>query len=414
MPVFRGDESVMLAAAMDKMEREAAAASPGSSATLPPKSLLLYLVRMGSFTSTPKMQNGDTQDRELEVPKDNTTPQLLEFCRDQLAHRPPLLERALLRLTPPPPSHPHHQQENGDSGGGGGGGGGNSGNRIRVMQWNILSQALGQQNDNFVACPDDALDWSTRRFRILEEMLTYQPDVLCLQEVDHFHFLNKTLGSVGYAGTFFPKPDSPCIYIEGNNGPDGCAIFYNAAKFKLVKSETRVMEVWNIQSNQVIILNVLRVLATGQHICVVTTHLKARQGALLSTLRNEQGKDLIEFITAHYGGSPLIVAGDFNAEPTEPVYATVLGNKQLALTSCYTAASNRKEEPPYTTWKIREDGEVCHTIDYIFHSQAHFDVDAVLQFPTGEEMGAGRVPSLQYPSDHFSLVCDFRLKSAKL
>ena len=25
---------------------------------------------------------------------------------------------------------------------------------------------------------------------------------------------------------FVPKPDSPCIYMEGNTGPDGCAIFY--------------------------------------------------------------------------------------------------------------------------------------------------------------------------------------------
>lgn len=27
------------------------------------------------------------------------------------------------------------------------------------------------------------------------------------------------------------------------------------------------------------------------------------------------------------------------------------------------------KEPPFTTWKIREDGEVCHTIDYVFYSQ---------------------------------------------
>lgn len=36
-------------------------------------------------------------------------------------------------------------------------------------------------------------------------------------------------------------------------------------------------------------------------------------------------------------------------------------------------AKNRAEElaakePPFTTWKIREDGEVCHTIDYVFYS----------------------------------------------
>ena len=41
-----------------------------------------------------------------------------------------------------------------------------------------------------------------------------------------------------------------------------------------------------------VILATLRHRATGREICVATTHLKARQGALLSTLRNEQVRPL--------------------------------------------------------------------------------------------------------------------------
>lgn len=149
---------------------------------------------------------------------------------------------------------------------------------------------------------------------------------------------------------------------------------------------------------------------------MATTHLKARNGALLSTLRNEQGKDLLDFVTAHYGGRPVIICGDFNAEPSEPVYLTLLGNQVLRLASAYASTGDGSEaapgEPPYTTWKIREEGEVCHTIDYVFYSKDSFTVEAVLDFPTGEEIGEGRVPSFGYPSDHFSLVCDFRFKNA--
>lgn len=43
------------------------------------------------------------------------------------------------------------------------------------------------------------------------------------------------------------------MYIKGNNGPDGCAIFYNEDKFDFIKSETRILEVWRVQSNQVYI-----------------------------------------------------------------------------------------------------------------------------------------------------------------
>jgi len=167
---------------------------------------------------------------------------------------------------------------------------------------------------------------------------------------------------------------------------------------------------------QVAVIMLLRVRETGQEICVATTHLKARTGALLSTLRNEQGKDLLDFVKTHYGGRPIIICGDFNAEPTEPVYLTLLRCEALRLASAYASAGDSADaspsEPPYTTWKIREEGEVCHTIDYVFFSQDTFTVEAVLDFPTGEEIGEGRVPSFSYPSDHFSLVCDFCFKDA--
>ena len=50
-------------------------------------------------------------------------------------------------------------------------------------------------------------------------LLSFQ--IICLQEVDHFDLLERALDSVGYSGRFLAKPDSPCIYMEGNTGPDG-------------------------------------------------------------------------------------------------------------------------------------------------------------------------------------------------
>lgn len=103
-------------------------------------------------------------------------------------------------------------------------------------------------------------------------------------------------------------------------------------------------------SFQVAILVILKDKQTEQEICVCTTHLKARSGALLSALRNEQGKDLLEFVAQHSGGRPIVLSGDFNAEPSEPIYSTVLSHDLLQLCSAYSQPSG---EPPYTTWKIR-------------------------------------------------------------
>ena len=71
---------------------------------------------------------------------------------------------------------------------------------VRVLQWNHLSQTLGTKGDIFVECPAAALSWSGRRWRILEELVRHQPDIICLQEVDHFHTLERALGSIGYLG----------------------------------------------------------------------------------------------------------------------------------------------------------------------------------------------------------------------
>lgn len=126
---------------------------------------------------------------------------------------------------------------------------------------------------------------------------------------------------------------------------------------------------------------------------------------------------MLRFANKVAGINPLLICGDFNAEPSEPVYSTVLNNPSSVLSSAYAdmiasknmacseaaaaaaatahghkdddseaesatfAASpiNRvdilaSQEPPFTTWKIREDGEVCHTIDYVFYSQDTFKV----------------------------------------
>lgn len=72
------------------------------------------------------------------------------------------------------------------------------------------------------------------------------------------------------------------------------------------------------------------------------------------------------------------------------------------------ALANGGNEVPYTTWKIREDGEHVETLDYIFHTP-NLEVDAVLDCPSGDDIGENRLPSPAYASDHFSLVCDLKL-----
>lgn len=435
---------------------------------IPPKQLLMYLVRMGSFTSAPQIKNVDYQDDKLEISNGMSIPDLIEYCRIVRGEdRPQLVKRKFLR---PDERNGHPDLTDGfrmlnlntisktcsePT---------TNPAQLRIFQWNMLSQTLGMHNDGFIRCPSDALTWECRRYQVIQEIVQYDPDIICLQEVDHYKFIQKILATQNYEGVFFPKPDSPCLYINDNNGPDGCAVFYKKDRLDMVNHFTRILEVWRVQSNQVAIAALFRTRDTNEEICITTTHLKARKGALLSKLRNEQGKDLLSFIDGVAEKRPVILCGDFNAEPVEPIYSTVLNYKPLGLASAYSdlleqelpQLSNENDpnvinktiathglqhrtsigsnhsadddcsissagrtkaemsaayEPAYTTWKIREEGEVCHTIDYIFYSKDKMAVKNCLMFPSGDEISPDRTPSYQYPSDHFSLVCDFELQS---
>merc|ERR1719188_2267187 len=166
----------------------------------------------------------------------------------------------------------------------------------------------------------------------------------------------------------------------------------------MTASQSRVIEVWSVESNQVVLTTSLRSRSDPSvRLCVATTHLKVRNGALLSTLRNEQGKDIVDFLADAIddddgdnddGDTAVILTGDFNAEPTEPVFATVTGSN-LGLNSAYPTDT-------YTTWKIREDGEHKQTLDYIFYSSAALSVDAVLEMPDGDAIGQARLPSAAF------------------
>lgn len=368
------------AAASSSLRKLSRKTSSEQAPYVPPKQLLMYLVRMGSFTSIPKAKAEADPKDDLDFPPGSPA-QLLARCRAHLAGLPPAWTRRHRPAAAAATDRP--------------------GTNFRVLQWNQLSQTLGTQNDGFVACPLPALEWPVRRWRLLEELVRHRPGLLCLQEVDHFPLLERALGSLGYSGHFVPKPDSPCIYLPANSGPDGCAVFYRTDDWQLVgQPHSRVLEVWHVQSNQVAVAVNLRSRRPGATatVCLATTHLKARPGALLATLRLEQGKDLLQWLEGVRQGRPLLLTGDFNAEPVEPVVKAV--TEQLV--SAYPEAT------PFTTWKIRESGEQKGILDYIFHSPG-LRVAATLDMPSEDQVGPGRLPSYAFPSDHLSLVADFCL-----
>ncbi|KAK3099692.1 hypothetical protein FSP39_008142 [Pinctada imbricata] len=291
------------------------------------------------------------------------------------------------------------------------------GKTVRILQWNVLAQALSQGADNFILCPAEALKWENRSLRIVEELLRNDASILCLQEVDFFSTLKDHLGKAHFSGVFHPKPESPCLDQEINTGPDGCAIFYDERKLKMLNSQNINLKFKEESTNQVAILCKFEGINEKKDVgtfCVAVTHLKASPG--FEEYRQTQMKYLLQILQKEVGQQPLILAGDLNAQHTEPVYEEVV-KSSFGLSSAYTFLSPKRVEPPFTTWQIRGgrrgNKEKNETIDYVFFSKNHFQVRSILDIPGQDEIGEKRLPSLIYPSDHLSLVCDLELTKSK-
>ena len=283
-----------------------------------------------------------------------------------------------------------------------------------------------------------------------------------MEEVDHFDdFLRPQLERSGFEGLFVEKRNSPCLEFTPNNGPDGCALFYRSSKFNLVKKKEIVLDREDgSKSNQVAMLVQLRFVGeTGaeteskvgggetestekegasttrdtedkaeikldekesqprsilnaETICIAVTHLKAKREG--RDLRSAQGKHLHSEVASFSESYPVIVCGDFNATPDEPVYAYFSVSAStyqypLKLASSYVSRYYGYKEPPLTSWKFRAAGESKYTIDYIWFTPDTLKVDSIWTIPTEKEVGENGLPCNKYPSDHLSICTCFRL-----
>lgn len=271
---------------------------------------------------------------------------------------------------------------------------------------------MATQESNFDRVPGGCLKWPFRKDRILEQILLLSPDVICLQEVDHFSdFFEPFFDELGYEGCFFQKKDSPCLRCKGNSGPDGIAMFYRKNKFSLLESERKYLEnVEKGESNQPIMICMLKDKEAEKNICFSVTHFKAKKG--FENLRTAQARSSLKSIEGFRARvdpeSAVVFCGDFNGVPSEDFYEAISHHNGGLLKSAYLIATG--QEIAYTTWKIRQDLEVKHAIDYIWYSHELLEVASYLELPDEKEIPEARLPSYSSPSDHLPLCCDFVLK----
>uniref|UniRef100_A0A8C8R5T5 Protein angel homolog 1 n=1 Tax=Pelusios castaneus TaxID=367368 RepID=A0A8C8R5T5_9SAUR len=199
---------------------------------------------------------------------------------------------------------------------------------FRVMSYNILAQDLVEQGpDLYLHCQPHILDWNYRLPNLLQEIQHWDPDVLCLQEVQENHYweqLEPTFRMMGFM----------CLYKRRTGKKtDGCAVCYKQSRFQLISASP--VEYFRpghdvLNRDNVGLVLLLQPLLPGDigqkaasPLCVANTHVlyNPRRGdiklAQMALLLAEVDKVAKTIEGSYY---PVILCGDFNAVPDSPLY----------------------------------------------------------------------------------------------
>lgn len=152
--------------------------------------------------------------------------------------------------------------------------------------------------------------WDSRRRLIIREIRHWDPDLVCLQEVDRFQDIVAGMKTRGYEGIYQRRT---------GDTRDGCAIFWKSKRLRLLEEDSIDFSEFNLRNNvaQICVfeLNGTHKLVLGNiHVLFNPKRGDVKLGQIRMLL--EKANDLAE----KWSGIPVVLAGDFNSTPDSAIY----------------------------------------------------------------------------------------------
>ncbi|CEG49670.1 Glucose-repressible alcohol dehydrogenase transcriptional effector CCR4 and related proteins [Plasmopara halstedii] len=336
--------------------------------------------------------------------------------------------------------------------------------KVSVLTYNILSQMgarrLQRKGRNYVKTA--ILNIQKRRERLLREILAYDTDLICLQEVDEYDDWWVTeLAIAGYDSIYATAAASDSTLVM-KKLDEGLVIAFKTSLFQLLKStEIHLNEICTNIVNEnvaarakqgklalVVCLQPSETSTLPSALCIATTQLAAGATPELEHVRLLQTEYLCHQLSGFNADFqlPVILTGTFNAIPTSDVYHKIRRSRDRdqnssiiyyeMMKSAYEEYSINSNEPEFTFSSDKFHG----TIDYIFYSAQQFTPYQVLKLLTYEELkeaieikdterikhksddghqdvtdcALGLLPNTHCPSDHLPLACIFAIQKQNL
>ena len=243
----------------------------------------------------------------------------------------------------------------------------------------------------------DSLDaWTHRKAFLLNQVQFYQPDIMGTQEGLKHQLDYLQTGLDGYAYQGIGRDD-------GQTKGEYTAIFYNKNKFNLLKEGTFWLSPtpdtvglgWDAVCNRTCTYLLLEHQQSQQKYWVFNTHFDhrgkvARQNAALLIIEKIQQLNSADH--------PVILMGDFNVAPTDPVYTTL--TKTLADTKKVSQLPPFGNEGTFNSFKFHQP--LTRRIDYIFADTNRVNI---LKYATLSDS-----KDCRYPSDHLPVFVEISVK----
>lgn len=263
---------------------------------------------------------------------------------------------------------------------------------VRVMTFNVLCSFCGKEGYD---------SWSERLVYFADLFARHDPDLIGLQELFTPEEVETILADTpGYEALFFEGVMGPLML---DFYPDA-AILYRSERFEVVESGFYWLaetpdEPWSAgwaETNlpRLVAWAHLRQIEDGRDLYFATTHFD----------NNPPNQDMsaplfVERSRVWAEEMPVILTGDFNSQPTDPAYATLVaeaGDRTLRntfeLSESWAVDHNQPVEPAW---------DPIHRIDHIFVAGS-----APWQVPTWVVDLHVYGPDDTYPSDHFAMMAE--------
>ncbi|XP_055700412.1 CCR4-NOT transcription complex subunit 6-like [Phlebotomus papatasi] len=344
-----------------------------------------------------------------------------------------------------------------------------------VMCYNVLCDKYATRQ-MYGYCQSWALGWEYRKKAILDEIRHYSADIISLQEVEtdqFYNFFKPELKNDGYEGIFSPKSRAKTMAENERKYVDGCAIFYRASRFSLIKEhlvEFNQLAMANSEGSDNMLNRVMpkdniglaallkvkesawegltpEAAQLAQPILVCTAHIhwdpefcdvKLIQTMMLSnelkSILDEAGHSFRPGHKFDSNNVQLLLCGDFNSLPDSGVIEFLSSGrvsmdhqdfKELGYKSCLQRLSGSDTPNEFThSFKLASaysEDIMPYTnytfdfkgiIDYIFYTRTGMTPLGLLGPVSADWLRENKVvgcPHPHIPSDHFPLLVELEL-----